>query len=247
MTKVYGILLLLWAVTIQSLDASAQESQSSEPFSPSSESQLDWVYENTDPPEHAGLLGKRTLSGWFLTSNISTRYIDDAGDVQGFRTLLNLPALSFGTERPIDVDFGILFERVGLEWNRYQLGPTWDRNDLVLTATIHTEVTERFRPFLAIGADFAWQSIQGLNGPDDDTTIRQQDIQFVILPGLEFDITDFLAYRLTVDTNTDSISHSAVFNDFIVWPHERCFLHAGIGFVKGASSPLFLMGGGLTF
>lgn len=247
MPKVYGLVFLLCVAAIQSGEVVAQDSQSSEQLPPSSESRLDWVYENTDPPEHAGLLGKRALSGWYLARNISTRYDNNAGDIQGFRSLLNLPALSFGTDHPIDVDFGIQFGHSELDWNRYQLGPTWDLNDFVLGATIHTELTERFRPFLAIGADFAWQSVKGLDGPDDDTITRQQDIEFLFQPGLEFDITEFLAYRLTVATNTDSISHSAIFNDFIVWPHERFFLHAGAGFVKGGSSPLFLMGGGLTF
>lgn len=247
MIRALRLLFLLCVLASLSRFVRAQEPDTDNLPQSAPESRLGSVFAMTESPDHAGFLGKRILRGSFFTASVSTRYASDVGDVRGYSAMVNLPIASFGTDVPINVDVLGLFGQAGVHWDRNPYGPTWENSNFLMGTVIHTAVTERFRPYVELDLNIFQEDVKGLYGPYDASTTRFEGARLEIESGLEYDITDFCAYRLAVGTNAKEFSRWWTRSALIIWPHERVFIEGGIGFRSRSSEPRFSIGGGLAF
>jgi hypothetical protein len=213
---------------------------------------VDSVFNSSSRDDSPGLLGKIFLQNRYRYINEDNSVVGDSW--QGFDTLLNLPAVTLDTPTPLDVD--VFAGYVNMEIH----GARWYRPDIKseafnIGASIYPSQAAPFRPFLQLGARFIqsqYTSNSGiLNGFPWDvapTHTNRHDTRLVLNAGLEYDIFDSLAYRLTLFAETqDRFEDSAIMNEFILWPTKRIFLRGGITSDLTGSNAGCLVGGGLAF
>ena len=220
---------------------------------------VDTLLNAPDPSDHAGLLGKVFMQQRYLQLSIDDpdiRQIDKT--LQGFDTLVNLPVMTLDLAFPLDFDVFLGYTNAGLKGSVLS-GPPLDllvkfngRSDtLSVGTTIYPTLCERWRPFIQIGAEFSRSDVDlviiGPLGAFADTVV-DHETELLLNGGFEFDLLDWLGYRMTFHAETsDRLQDSIVTNELILWPHERVFIRGGMATSLDQGGPGFAIGGGLAF
>ncbi len=239
----------------------ALRAQDSVPPAPAATFQrVDSIMNAPEPSEHAGLLGKIYMQDRYQyqsVDNSNLRQIDKSW--QGFDTLINLPAITFDTPTPLDVDVFFGYTNVGLKGNK-AFGPPLNATALLnskteafsVGASIYPTLSTQWRPFVQVGAKFLRSDTDfsvnaGALGSFADNTVNHET-KLLLNAGFEYDLLDSLAYRMTLHGETKHrFQDSAITNDLILWPVERIFLRGGLVSTLDGSHFGFSFGGGLAF
>lgn len=232
-------------------------------FSPAEVETSDRVTSILNAPtssDHAGLLGKISLQQRYLYLNVDDseiRQIDQS--LQGFDTLLNLPAITLDLPTPVDVDVFFGYTNVGLKGSMAS-GPPLDltvslnakAESYSVGTTIYPTMNTGWRPFVQVGAQFNRSDVDfafnaGALGSYADNVV-DRDTSLLLNAGLEADLLDALGYRMTLHAETEErFRDSMITNELILWPHERVFVRAGISSSLEGGGLGFAVGGGLAF
>lgn len=210
------------------------------------------VFDSPSSDDSPGLLGKIFLQNRY-------RYFDEQNNAvgdswQGFDTLLNLPAFTIGTPTPFDVDVFAGYVNMELKGERFYR-PDIKSEAFNIGASIYPSQTAPLRPFLQLGARFIETEYTGSSGVMTGTPwnlapvhVYRNDTRLILNAGLEYDLFESLAYRLTLFTETQGqFEDSALMNELIMWPTRRIFLRGGFTTDLSGDNAGFLVGGGLAF
>ena len=220
---------------------------------------VDTLFNAPHPSEHAGLLGKL-----FMQQRYRQLSVDDAvlrqfdKSLQGFDSLINLPVLTL--DLPLSLDFDVFFgyANVGLK-GTVTTGPPLEITALLnakseaftVGTSIYPTWGERWRPFVQIGVQFSRSDVNiAIHDPLDAFADNFVDHQTDLLlnGGLEWDLLDNLAFRMTLHAETsDRFRDSVVTNELILWPHDRIFIRGGVVTSLDHGGSGFTLGGGLAF
>lgn len=227
--------------------------------SPVMPEQNDRLIAAPDPSQHAGLLGKIWMQQRYVHFRIDdpdVRQIDKSP--QGFDSRINLPLMTLDLPIPLDFDVFGAYTNAGLKGSA-GTGPPLDLHISMngksevysVGTTIYPTMSEKWRPFVQIGADFVRTDTDITLTDGVDTfadNIVDHETELLLNAGFEFDLLDYLGYRMTVDIETDSgIEDSAISNDLILWPHEHLYLRGGMVTPMNGDGMGFIVGGGLAF
>ncbi len=220
---------------------------------------VDLLLNAPDPADHTGLLGKVFMQQRYLQLPVDEpeiRQLDKT--LQGFDTLVNLPAVTLDLPIPLDFDAFFGYTNVGLKGS-ISSGPPLDiraslhaKSEVFsVGTTIYPTWSERWRPFVQVGAEFSRSDVDvSIIGPLGGFAANfvDHDTSLLLNAGFEVDLLDFLGYRMTLLTETsDRFGDSILLNELILWPHERIFVRGGIGTSLESDRPGFAIGGGLAF
>lgn len=212
-----------------------------------------------DPSDHTGLLGKVFMQQRYLQLPVDEpeiRQIDKS--LQGFDTLVNLPAVTADLPLPLDFDVFFGYTNVGLKGS-LRSGPPANitarlnaKSEVFsVGTTIYPTWSERWRPFVQIGAEFSRSDVDiAVNGPLGGfaDTFVEHDTSLLLNAGFEVDLLDSLGFRMTLLGETsDRSGDSILLHELILWPHERIFVRGGVGTSLNSDRPGFAIGGGLAF
>ncbi len=207
---------------------------------------------DADSSDHSpGLLGKIFLQNRYRYFDVDNSVVGDSW--QGYDMLLNLPVLTIDTPTPLDVDMFAGYVNMEIQGDRW-FRPDIQTEAFNIGASIYPSHTAPLRPFLQLGArfvetDYISNDGLGLWFPNfAPTHTKFDDTQLLLNAGLEYDLFDSLAYRLTVYAETEeSFSESAFMNELILWPSEHIFLRGGITADFNGEHVGYIFGGGLAF
>ncbi|MFV0442946.1 MAG: hypothetical protein ACK5Q5_05205 [Planctomycetaceae bacterium] len=218
------------------------------------ESLLDsWL--NMEQSEHAGLLGKRYVSGSYTYLSHGDSFLDQIdSSLEGYSINFNHPVLLPDYESWLGIDLFSSWSTIGLGGaTHFQPGNIGLQFDSDTTASVYggTIYGEPccfpVRPLVQLGAVFSRNHslilIDGFGG-----TFVDRDTSLLFRAGMEADITDWLALRTVFDINThDSLSNSSFLADLIAWPTERIFFRGGLVAPLDGQGVGGHVGVGLTF
>ena len=210
------------------------------------------VFGSSSSDDSPGLLGKIFLQNRYRYLDVENNAVGDSW--QGFDTLLNLPAFTIDTPTPLDVDVFAGYVNMEIKGDR-SYRPDIKSEAFNLGASIYPARAAALRPFLQLGARFIQTEYAASSGiitgtPWDLAPVHAErhDTRLILNAGLEYDIFDSLAYRLTLFTETQGqFEDSALMNELIMWPTQRIFLRGGFTTDLSGYNPGFLVGGGLAF
>lgn len=199
-----------------------------------------------------GLLGKIFLQNRYRYLDVENNALGDSW--QGFDTLLNLPAFTIDTPTPLDVDLYAGYVSMEIQGDR-SYRPDIKSEAFNLGASIYPARTAPLRPFLQVGARFIETEYTASSGVMTGTPWSLAPVhadrnatRLILNAGLEYDIFESLAYRLTLFAETKGqFEDSALMNELILWPTQRIFLRGGITTDLSGYNGGFLVGGGLAF
>ena len=210
------------------------------------------VFENSSTEQSPGLLGKIFIQNRYRYLDVENGAVGDSW--QGFDALLNLPVFTIDTPTPLDVDLFAGYVNMEIKGAR-SFRPDIQSEAFNLGASIYPSRTAPLRPFLQLGARFIQTEYTASSGYMTGTPwnlapihVDRNDTRLILNAGLEYDIFDSLAYRLTLFAETqDQFEDSAIMNEFIMWPTQRIFLRGGFTTDLSGYNSGFLVGGGLAF
>jgi len=210
------------------------------------------VFNDSSSDNSPGLLGKFFLQNRYRYLDVQNNAVGDSW--QGFDALLNLPAFTIDTPTPLDVDVYAGYVNMEIKGAR-SYRPDIKSEAFNLGASIYPSRTAPLRPFLQLGARFIETEYTGSSGIMTGTPwnlapvhANRSDTRLILNAGLEYDLFESLAYRLTLFAETkDQFEDSAIMNELIMWPTERIFLRGGFTTDLSGNNAGFLVGGGLAF
>ena len=165
-----------------------------------------------------------------------------------------MPVMTLDLPTPIDFDVFFGYSNLGLK-GAANLGDPLNipvavnakLEGYTVGTTIYPTLAESFRPFVQVGAVFSRTDADfmlgflGGNAVDHDTRLLAN-------VGFEYDILDYLGYRMTLNLETkDRFQDSIITNDLILWPHDKIFVRGGLATSLDGGGIGFTIGGGLAF
>ncbi len=220
---------------------------------------VDSVLNAPDPSDHAGLLGKVYMQQLYLYLDVddpNIRQIDKS--LQGFDAYVNLPVMTLDWSIPLDFDVFMGYTNAGLKGTT-AIGPPVNVQALLnakaevysVGTTIYPTLSEHWRPFVQVGAEFSRADLDIVINTPLGTfadNVVDHDSDLLLNAGFEFDVLDYLGYRMSFDIETsDRFQDSMMFNELILWPHEKIFVRGGMASSLDGGGLGFAIGGGLAF